>query len=116
MKAWLAAAVVGSVAACATTDETLEAAPQSQLVASWDSGPCRKDAHFIVIDLEDDGGAPVSAWAPCFLGTLSVDILHWGVYRGRVFAWTPDESIRSVSQVRVDIDAPVIYWTVATPR
>ena len=108
--------VLAVVAGCATTDEPLEVVPQSQLVASWDSEPCRKDGHIVVIDLEDEGGAAVSAWAPCFLGTVSLDVVHWGVYRGRVFAWTPDESIRSVSKVRVDVDAPVIYWTVVTPR
>ena len=116
MRAGLAAAVLGLVGGCATTDETLEAAPQSRLVASWDSEGCRKDGHVVVIDLEDDGGAALSAWAPCYLGTVTLDVLHWGVYRGRVFAWTPDEDIRSVSKVRVDVDAPVIYWAVATPR
>ena len=115
MNAWLAAAVLAG-SGCATNDETLEATPQSELVASWDSGACRKEAHIVVLDLEDEAGAPLSSWAPCYLGGLTLVVVHWGVYRGRIFAWTPDEDIRSVSQVRLDIDAPVIYWSVATPR
>jgi hypothetical protein len=89
--------------------------PQARVVASWDPLACG-DPHRVVIELEDDGGAPVSRSVPCAAGAITLDIVHWGVYRGRIYAWTLGPDIRSVTEVRLEVDAPVIFWTVDTPR
>jgi len=93
--------------------------PQARVVASWDPLPCG-DPHRVVVELEDDDGAKVSHSVPCEVGGMSIDIRHWGVYRGRIYAWTltagDAAEMRSVLYVRLDVDAPVIFWPVDTPR
>ena len=89
--------------------------PQARIVAAWDPLLCG-DPHRVVIELEDDDGAKLSRSVPCELGGITLDIRHWGVYRGRIYAWSLGPEIRAVTQVRLDVDAPVIFWTVDTPR
>jgi hypothetical protein len=89
--------------------------PQARIVASWDPLLCG-DPHRVVIELEDDNGAKLSKSVPCDAGGTTIDILHWGVYRGRIYAWSLGPEIRNVVHVRLDVDAPVIFWTVDTPR
>ena len=72
--------------------------------------------HRVVVELEDEDGAPVSASVPCELGGITLDVRHWGIYRGRIYAWTLGPEIRSVMTVRLEIDSPILWWTVETPR
>ena len=89
--------------------------PQARIVASWDPLDCG-DPHRVVIELEDDDGRAFSRSVPCEVGGVTLDISHWGIYRGRVYAWTVGPEIRSVVHVRLEVDQPVIFWTVDTPR
>jgi len=91
-----------------------ETQPQARIVASWNPLACG-EPHRVVIELEDDDGGPLSASVPCNIGGVTIDVRHWGVYRGRIYAWTLGPVITSVAPVRLEVDAPVIYWTVATP-
>ena len=90
-------------------------APQARVVASWDPLLCG-DPHRVVIELEDDDGRMLTRSGPCEAGGITIDIDRWGVYRGRVYAWTFGPEIRSVSQVRLDVDAPIVVWPIDTPR
>ena len=103
------------VAGC--IDEPLPAAgdPQARIVAAWDPLSCG-DPHRVVIELEDDDGAKLSRSVPCELGGVTIDIRHWGVYRGRIYAWSLGPEIWSVKEVQFEVDSPVIYWTVETPH
>lgn len=92
-----------------------ELEPQSRVVATWDPLACG-DPHRVVIELEDDDGTQLSRSVPCDAGGVTIDIAHWGIYRGRVYAWTLGPDIRSVVHVRLEVDQPVIFWTVDTPR
>ena len=89
--------------------------PQARVVASWDPLLCG-DPHRIVIELEDDDGRMLSRSTPCEAAGVTIDIDRWGIYRGRIYAWTFGPEIRSVSQVRLEVDAPIVLWTVDTPR
>jgi hypothetical protein len=87
--------------------------PQSRLVASWDPRACG-EPHRVVLELEDEAGARISSSAPCALGGLAIDVLHFGVYRGRIYAWDLGD-ISSVTPVRLDIDEPIVRWLIQTP-
>lgn len=89
--------------------------PQARVVASWDPLSCG-DPHRVVIELEDDDGRMLSRSVPCELGGVTLDIARWGVYLGRVYAWTLGPEIRSVAHVRLEVDAPIVVWTLDTPR
>jgi hypothetical protein len=89
--------------------------PQSRVLVSWDPLDCG-DPHRVVVELEDDAGVPVSSSVPCNAGGMAIDIAHGGVYRGRIYAWTLGPEIRSVLAVRLEVDAPLVLWTVDTPR
>lgn len=89
--------------------------PPARLVASWDPLACG-DPHRVAIELEDEDGRQVSRSVPCEIGGVTLDLWRWGVYRGRVYAWTLGPDIRSVVHVRLEIDQPVIFWTLDTPR
>lgn len=92
-----------------------ELEPQARVLAAWDPLVCG-EPHRVVIELEDDDGAKLSKSVPCDAGGVTIDIPRWGVYRGRIYAWTLGPEIRSVVSVRLDVDAPVIVWNVDTPR
>jgi hypothetical protein len=93
----------------------IEPEPPSRIVAVWDPLACG-DPHRVVVELEDDDGARASTSVPCELGGATLDLRHWGVYRGRIYAWTLGPTIRSVVPVRLDVDAEIIHWYVETPR
>lgn len=107
----LAAAALG---ACIDAPSPDPGPAVARLVTSWDPLACG-DPHRIVIELEDEGGVPVSASAPCNIGGLTIDVAHLGGYRGRIYAWALEAPIRSVTQVELTIDEPVVRWVVATP-
>src|SRR5262245_5371777 len=90
-------------------------APFARLVAAWDPLACG-DPHRVVIELGDEDGAGVSSSTPCNIGGLTVDVAHFGIYRGRIYAWVLGAAIRSEAAIEVMIDRPIVQWTVATPR
>jgi hypothetical protein len=107
---WFGACVAGCV------DTPLpDVEPQSRIVAAWDPLACG-DPHRVVIELEDEDGRRLSRSVPCDLGGVTIDIPRWGIYWGRIYAWTFGPEIRSVLHVRFDVDAPVIFWEVDTPQ
>ncbi|HEX2686441.1 MAG TPA: hypothetical protein VHN14_07475 [Kofleriaceae bacterium] len=68
-----------------------------------------------MVELEDDSGPG--------LGILSVkprrltlDVPHFGSYRGKIYAWALAAPIRSVTPVDLMIDESVVYGQVLTPR
>ncbi|HEY5921545.1 MAG TPA: hypothetical protein VIV11_07730 [Kofleriaceae bacterium] len=89
--------------------------PQARIVAAWDPLLCG-EPHRVVIELEDDDGRKLSRSVPCEVGGITIDVPEWGIYSGRIYAWSLGPEIRSVTEVRLDVDAPVIFWTVDTPR
>jgi hypothetical protein len=125
---WISSTLVASVVfwACFSTcvsgciDAPLpEGEPQARVVTSWDPLQCG-DPHRVVLELEDEDGHQLARSVPCEAGAITIDIAHWGIYQGRLYAWTlPTESqaeIRAETKVRLEVDAPVIFWTVDTPR
>ena len=51
-------------------------------------------------------------------GMLTLDAPHFGIYRGRIYAWELADSaqIRSVMTIRLAVDEPILRWWVATPK
>jgi len=111
---FIAAVVWATFAAC--LDAPLESSPSvARLVVAWDPLACG-DPHRIAIELEDDDGARLAASTPCNIGGLTLDVSHFGVYRGRIYAWAFAAPIRSIAPAELTIDEPVVHWFVATPR
>jgi hypothetical protein len=91
--------------------------PASRIVTTWDPLECG-GPHRVVVELEDDGGIEISASAPCSRGMVTLDAPHFGIYRGRIYAWELDVAghIRSVMSIRLAVDEPIVRWWVATPK
>ena len=89
--------------------------PQAKIVAAWDPLACG-EPHRVVVELEDDVGAPLSLSTPCTLGGLTIDVPHLGIYNGRIYAWTLGEPDRSITPVELVVDQSVIRWDVETPQ
>jgi hypothetical protein len=106
--------IVAALAACVDAP-VLDHEPQARILASWDPLACG-DPHRVVIELEDLDGRKLSRSVPCETGGVTVDVPQWGVYLGRIYAWSVGPEIRSIMHVRIDVDASVILWTVETPR
>jgi hypothetical protein len=104
-----------SYVACNEEAVTPDATVQSQLTVSWDARGCGHP-HDVVLELEDDAGADLTVSAPCDAGSLVLDVQHFGVYRGHIYARTPPEQAKKGPEVRVDVDAPQIHRQVPTPR
>jgi hypothetical protein len=104
---------------CVDTPLEPDREPQSRVVASWDPLACG-EPHRVVVELEDDDGAKLSSSVPCEVARMTIDVPHWGIYRGRIYAWALPEGaapeIRSVAPVRLEIDAVIVDWFVETPR
>jgi hypothetical protein len=104
------------IALAGCLDTPSEAAPAAaRLVVTWDPLGCG-EPHRVVIELADDAGEERSASVPCNLGGVTVDVGHFGVYRGRIYAWAIAAPIRSVAPLEVAIDEPIVTRQVATPR
>lgn len=95
----------------------------ARLVVAWDPLACG-DPHRLVVELRDDAGAVVSASTPCSLGTLAVDIAHFGSYRGRLSAWAldpparpsgPTDEVTIEATIEVTMDQPIVHWDVMVP-
>ncbi len=89
--------------------------PESKIVVSWDPLKCG-DPHRVAVELEDTDGAPISASTNCVLGSLTLDVRHFGVYRGRIYAWELGIGERSAEDVHLVVDEPIVRWDVETPR
>lgn len=112
---WLACTAFWLVfCACVVEPPADPPPPASRLVIGWDPLECGTP-HRIVVELEDDDGAPIAASAPCWLGAVTLDAPRWGLYRGRIYTWVLDQPIRSVTKVTITVDAPIIRWQLATP-
>jgi hypothetical protein len=111
----LAALLLGlTVGAC--LDAPPEPGPAvARLVAAWDPLACG-DPHRIVVELEGDDGATLSASTPCNIGGVTLDVPHFGSYRGRIYAWALAAPIRSITPIDLMIDEPIVHWQVSTPR
>ncbi|HEV7553874.1 MAG TPA: hypothetical protein VGO00_00380 [Kofleriaceae bacterium] len=81
--------------------------PQSRLVGTWDPLGCG-DPHRIAVELEDDDGAPLSTSVPCDHGSFTLDIPHFGIYRGRVYAWTLGQANHTLVPLTISIDQPIV--------
>ena len=111
---FLAVLLVASAGAC--IDAPLPPGPAvARLVAVWDPLACG-DPHRVVVELEDEDGAALSASTPCNLGSLTLDVSHFGSYRGRIYAWALAAPIRSITPIELSIDEPIVHWEVPTPR
>jgi len=110
----LVSVVLGGASAGCLDGPAEGPAPLARLVAGWDPLACG-EPHRIVVELADEAGAMCSASAPCNLGGLTVDVGHFGSYRGRIYAWALDASIRSITPIELTIDQPIVDWYVATP-
>jgi hypothetical protein len=92
-----------------------ETAPQARVVAVWDPLACG-GPHRVVIELEDEGGTPLVHSAPCALGGLVLDVRHFGVWRGRIYAWAIGAPAHSIVPVQLTVEEPVVRWEFETPR
>jgi len=90
--------------------------PASRIVAAWDPRQCG-EPHRVVMELEDEAGVRLSTSARCELGTLALDAPHFGVYRGRLYAWELEHEveIRSVMAVTMAVDEPIVRWWLTAP-
>lgn len=87
----------------------------ARVVTAWDPLACG-DPHRVAVELVDDDGVMVSASTPCNIGGLTLDVAHFGSYRGRVYAWTLDALVRSVAPLELVVDQAIVHCMVATPR
>lgn len=113
---WLGGFVLLCIAASGCLDQPLPPGPSAaRLIVGWDPLACG-EPHRVAIELEDDQGAELAASAPCNLGSLSLPILRFGIYRGRIYAWALGAPLRSIAPVELTIDEPIVEWFVATPQ
>jgi len=95
-----------------------ERPPVARVLTSWDPLACG-DPHRVVLELEDDAGVRLSKSVPCEHASLLLDAPHFGIYRGRIYAWQQVDhapEVRSVMDVRLTVDEPLVHWFVMTPR
>lgn len=78
-------------------------------MVGWDPLACGPP-HRVVLEVTDDGGAVLSASAPCDKGGLVLDANHGGTYRGRLYA-----SELGVTPVELQVDADDYDWWVGAP-
>lgn len=97
---------------------TPDAQPLARVEATWDAADCGQP-HRVVLELEDKAGAPLSTAAACEAGAASLELRHWGVYLGRIYAQyaqNVEDEIRDEEKLHIDVDAPVVEVAVDTPR
>jgi len=93
--------------------------PISRIVTAWDPLECGDQPHRVVVELEDEGGAMLSASAPCAIAGVTLDAPHFGLYRGRIYAWQQvdhEPEVRSEMPVRLTVDEPIVHWFVMAPK
>jgi len=119
----LCSPLVVAVAAWTALAACIDAPPEprtspGRLVVGWDPLACR-DPHRLVVELRDEAGAVLSASTPCSLGTLAIDVAHFGSYRARIYAWVLDPTARPTAPgeriIDLTIDQPIARWDVTVP-
>jgi hypothetical protein len=119
----LCSPLVVAVAAWIALAACIDAPPEprmspGRLVVGWDPLACG-DPHRLVVELRDEAGAVLSASTPCSLGTLAIDVAHFGSYRARIYAWVLDPTARPTAPgeriVDLTIDQPIAHWDVTVP-
>ena len=104
-----------SFIACIDIDDPVpDDPPIARIVVAWDPLECGPP-HRVAVELEDLDGNRISSSTACNRGSITLDTPHYGTYYGRVYAWEAGESARSVTPVRLVVDAPVVRWWIATP-
>jgi hypothetical protein len=89
--------------------------PEARIVVAWDPLACGTP-HRVAVELEDEDGARLMVSTACELGLLMVDAPHFGIYRGRIYAWSLGEPERSIVPVQLVVDQPIVRWNVMTPK
>jgi hypothetical protein len=92
--------------------------PVAKIVTTWDPLACGPP-HRVVVELEDEQGIELTTSALCALGSVVLDAPHFGIYRGRIYAWEQVDDapeIRSEMSIRLAVDEPIVRWFVATPQ
>jgi len=110
----VAAALLWTAFAACLDAPAGSSASLARLVVAWDPLACG-EPHRIAVELDDEAGAELSASSPCSVGSLTVDVSHFGSYHGRVYAWTSDAPTGAVVPIEVMIEQPIVHWDVATP-
>jgi hypothetical protein len=116
---WIIAPVAASAlfwsifGACVSTGVPADP-PESKLVASWDPLACG-EPHRVVLELVDEDEQPVTSSAPCALGSLTLELPHFGTFTGRVYSWELGKPVRSIAPVEIVAEEPVVRWRVTTP-
>jgi len=100
----------------ACVDVEVEAAPpRSRVLVAWDALACR-DPHRVVIELAAvDDDAVVQRSVPCAIGWMALDVPHLGGYHARVESWWLGEAARVVAEVDLDVEVPIVRWTLEGP-
>ncbi len=88
--------------------------PASRVIVQWNPLACGAP-HRVVLELEHEDGTEASSSAPCSLGSMTIDLVQWGIYFGRFYGWEAGSPIRRVEPITLTVDAPVIHWQLADP-
>jgi hypothetical protein len=90
--------------------------PVARIVAMWNPLACA-DPLRVVVELEAESGARYSRSAPCAVGTVTVDVDHWGFFFARAYSWVAGVPRREENDIAstLAIDAPIVYWQVSVP-
>jgi hypothetical protein len=105
---WLAIACVDQPA--------VETPPAARVITAWDPRSCTRE-HRVVVDLEDSDGVVASGSVPCQHGSLALDVRHFGIYYGRIYAWSLEPpQIRSIMPIRLAVDETLVRWFVKAPE
>ncbi len=89
--------------------------PLSRVLVAWDPLACHDD-HRVAIELTalaDD--AIVTRSVPCAVGWMPLDVPHVGEYRARVDIVSASALPQLAFERDLDIEAPVVRWTLDEP-
>ena len=98
----------------AQAPEDEEAPPAARVIALWDPLHCTDD-HRVVVELEDDDGIRVSRSAPCGIGSVTLDVPHWGFYLGQCYAWSAGKATVRATDLSLAVDAAIVHWQIVNP-
>ncbi|HUQ41074.1 MAG TPA: hypothetical protein VM052_01100 [Candidatus Limnocylindrales bacterium] len=89
-------------------------APVARVIVAWDPRDCG-EPHRVAVELEDHDGNPASTSTVCAIGSITLDVRHFGVYIGRIYAWS-EGAIRGEVRMHLAVDEPISRWFIETPR
>lgn len=93
--------------------------PAARIVTAWDPLACSGEVPYrVVVELEDDAGIELTASTTCRAGMVVMDAPHFGIYRGRIYAWQLADTpiVRSEMALHLTVDEPIVRWWVGTPQ